>query len=256
MGVSRIEKAFEVLKVENKKAFIPYVMSGDKSLENTKEVIYRLDEMGATVIELGVPFSDPAADGPTIQEAGLKALNNKVTLKAIISMVKEIREKCEVPLILMTYINPVLQYGIDKFGADCKAVGVDGVIIPDLPMEELELVEKALTNNQLAIIPLVAPTTGAERIKELISRGSGFVYTVTVAGVTGARKNLSREVLELLDKVKSISNLPVVAGFGISSQEQINEIKNHCDGVVVGSKIVQLLAEDNFEEIEKLVKSC
>lgn len=256
MGVSRIEKAFEALKVENKKAFIPYVMSGDKSIENTKEVIYRLDEMGATVIELGVPFSDPAADGPTIQEAGLKALNNKVTLKAIISMVKEIREKSEVPLILMTYINPVLQYGIDKFGEDCKAVGVDGVIIPDLPMEELELVEKALTDNQLAIIPLVAPTTGAERIKELVSRGSGFVYTVTVAGVTGARKNLSNEVLELLDKVKSISNLPVVAGFGISSEEQINEIKNHCDGVVVGSKIVQLLAEDNFEEIEKLVRSC
>lgn len=254
MGVSRIEKAFEALKVENKKAFIPYVMSGDKSLEFTKEVIYKLDEMGATVIELGVPFSDPAADGPTILKAGLKAINNKVNLKAIIAMVREIREKSEVPLILMTYINPILQYGIDKFAADCKAVGVDGVIVPDVPMEEFGLIENQLKENQLALIPLVAPTTGVERMKELISRGSGFVYTVTVAGVTGARKELSGEVLELLDKVKSVSNLPVVAGFGISTVEQIKEVNNHCDGVVVGSKIVQLLEEDNFEEIEKLIK--
>lgn len=254
MGINRIEKAFEVLKEENKKAFIPYVMSGDKSLEHTKEVIYKLDEMGATVIELGVPFSDPVADGPTIQQAGLKALKNKVTLKAIISMVKEIREKCEVPLILMTYVNPILQYGIEKFAIDCKSVGVDGVIIPDLPMEELDLVEKQLKENEIAIIPLVAPTTGIERVKELIRKGSGFVYTVTVAGVTGARKNLSNEVLELLDKVKSVSDLPVVAGFGISSVEQIKEINNHCDGVVVGSRIVQLLEEGNFEEIEKLIK--
>lgn len=254
MGISRIEKAFEALKAENKKAFIPYVMSGDRSLEFTKEVIYKLDEMGATVIELGVPFSDPAADGPTILSAGLKAINNNVNLKAIISMVKEIREKCEVPLLLMTYVNPVLQYGIDKFAADCKNVGVDGVIIPDLPMEELELVEKQLNENEIAIIPLIAPTTGTERAKKIISRGSGFVYTVTVAGVTGARKNLGSDVLSLLDRIKSVSNLPVVAGFGISTVEQIKEINNYCDGVVVGSRIVQLLDEDNFEEIERLIK--
>lgn len=254
MGVSRIEKAFENLKVENKKAFIPYVMSGDKSLEYTKEVIYKLDEIGATVIELGVPFSDPGADGPTIQAAGLRALKNKVNLKAIIAMVKEIREKCEVPLILMTYVNPIIQYGIDKFTADCKAAGIDGVIVPDVPMEEFGLIENQLKENELALIPLVAPTTGVERMKELISRGSGFVYTVTIAGVTGARKELSEEVLNLLDKVKAVSSLPVVAGFGISTVEQINKVNNHCDGVVVGSKIVQLLQEDNFEEIEKLIK--
>lgn len=253
MGIKRIEEAFAKVKASEKKAFVPYVMCGDKSLEYTKEVIGKLEEYGATLIELGVPFSDPVADGDTIQRAGLAALKNKVNLKAIFNMVKEARETVKVPLVLMSYINPIYRFGLNKFADECEKNGIDGVIIPDVPLEEFELIEAQLKEKGIAIIPIVTPTSGVDRIKELSLRGSGFLYTVTVAGVTGARSSISEDSLQLLKRVKSVSYLPVIAGFGISTKEQIDLVKGYCDGVVVGSRIVQLAEEGNFEAIKELM---
>ncbi|OFI06089.1 tryptophan synthase alpha chain [Clostridium acetireducens DSM 10703] len=253
MGVSRINKAFKNLKLQNKKAIIPYIMAGDKGMEFTEKLVYTLEKLGATVIEIGVPFSDPVADGPTIQAAGKRALEKGVNIKQILDLVKKIRNNSSIPIVLMTYLNPVLQYGVEEFCNKCKEVQLDGLIIPDLPLEELEIVEPFAKKAELAIIPLVTLTSGKERIEVICRRGEGFIYTVTVTGVTGARKEMDSDLTKLLKEVKSISKLPVVAGFGISTNEQIKEITKYVDGVVVGSKIVDLAYREDFNGIAELM---
>lgn len=253
MGISRINQTFKNLEQKNKKAFIPYIMAGDGGIEYTEELIYLLEKSGATVIELGVPFSDPVADGPTIQAADERALKNGTNLYEIIELIEKVRRTSDIPIVLMTYLNPILQYGIERFCKMSSKAGADGIIVPDLPLEEWGIIEGYLAEYEMAMIPLVTPTSGEERIKTLCERGKGYVYTVTVAGVTGTRTELAKGINNLLEKVKKISSLPVVAGFGISTKEQVEEISKYADGVVVGSKIVELANKRDLEAIKALV---
>lgn len=251
--MNRFEKAFTALKENHTKAFIPYIMAGDGGLECLGDRLRILEKFGATAIEIGVPFSDPVADGPTIQRAGIRALEKGTTLKSIISELAKARLEVKVPIILMTYLNPIYRYGINEFVHDIQNAGVDGCIIPDLPIEEEEIITSQLEEVGIELIRLVTLTTPLERIKTIASKGKGFLYTVTIKGITGARNEYDSELNQFLKAVKAISPIPVLAGFGISTQEQIKDITKYCDGVIVGSKIVDLFNTENLEEMEALM---
>jgi tryptophan synthase alpha chain len=251
--MNRIAQSFEVLKNQERKAFIPYIMAGDGGLSNLTEYLVTLEKFGATLIEVGVPFSDPVADGPTIQRAGIRALQNGTTLRGIIAELSKARELVSVPIVLMTYLNPIYSYGISAFVEDIANAGVDGCIIPDLPIEEEDLIAMELEDKGIELIRLVTLTSPVERIKEIAKRGNGFLYTVTVKGITGTRNEFDQEVVEFLKRVKQVSPIPVVAGFGISNEKQINELTPHCDGVIVGSKIVDLLDKKDLIGLESFM---
>lgn len=251
--MNRLALTFNHLVKEGKKAFVPYIMAGDGGLGSLQERLKILEKLGAAAIEVGVPFSDPVADGPTIQLAGARALTNGTTLRGIIGELGRIRDEISVPLILMTYLNPIYSYGVNKFVRDLKYAGIDGCIIPDLPIEEEDLIAPILDEAQIELIRLVTLTTPLDRVKKITERGNGFIYTVTVKGVTGIRKEYNDELSQFLKKVKEISPIPILAGFGISNESQINDLIQYCDGVIVGSKIVEWFAENKLQEIEKLM---
>jgi tryptophan synthase alpha chain len=253
--MNRLQHTFSLLKTNNRKAFVPYIMAGDGGLDNLVNRMVLLEKFGATAIELGVPFSDPVADGPTIQRAGIRALENGTTLKGIISEVAKARRVVSIPIILMTYLNPIYSFGIEAFVKEISDAGVDGCIIPDLPIEEEDMIAPNLENVDVELIRLVTPTTPRERIKLISSKGNGFLYAVTVKGITGVRNEYDAELYQFLKSVQEISLIPVLAGFGISSEEQINKLTKHCDGVIVGSKIVDLFETNNLEEMEGLMSS-
>lgn len=251
--MNRIEQSFKTLNEQNRKAFIPYIMAGDGGLNILPETLTTLEKFGATLIEVGVPFSDPVADGPTIQQAGIRSLQNGTTLRGIIAELTKAREVVSIPIVLMTYLNPIYSYGISTFANDIAKAGVDGCIIPDLPIEEEDLLAAELENAGIELIRLVTLTSPRERIKEISSRGKGFLYTVTVKGITGTRNEFDQEVVEFLKRVKEVSPIPVVAGFGISTESQIKELTPHCDGVIVGSKIVDLLNKNDINGLESFM---
>jgi tryptophan synthase alpha chain len=246
MGVERITAAFQ----NGKKAFIPYVMGGDGDLQ---EQIRFLDEAGASIVEIGIPFSDPVADGPTIQRAGKRALDNGTTFEGIFQALAEVRREVQIPFVLMTYFNPILAFGKERFIGRCIEAGVDGIIVPDLPYEEQDIIAPLLREAHIALIPLVTITSPIERIEKITRESQGFVYAVTVAGVTGVRRDFEQELQTYLEKVKVHVQLPVVAGFGISTTEQIEEMIKVCDGVVVGSKVIELLENERRDEIRELI---
>ncbi|WP_251553749.1 tryptophan synthase subunit alpha [Neobacillus muris] len=248
--MNRIEQAFRQLTAVDGKAFIPYIMAGDGGLSCLVERLQLLEKFGATAIEVGVPFSDPVADGPTIQQAGIRALKNGTNLKDILVELSKARELVQIPIILMTYLNPIYSLGINRFVQEAQSAGVDGCIIPDLPMEEEEIILPQFLKAGVELIRLVTPTTPVERVRKISSKGSGFLYTVTVKGITGARGEFDGGLNAFLQTVKQVSPIPVVAGFGISNEEQIAELTKYCDGVVVGSKIVELFAKNNITELE------
>ncbi len=251
--MNRFEQAFSALKKNNKKAFVPYIMAGDGGLDCLVDRLIILERNGATAIEVGVPFSDPVADGPTIQRAGIRALENGTTLKGIIAEIRKARQEVSVPILLMTYLNPIYSYGINEFVKDIRLAGVDGCIIPDLPIEEEEIITPQLEEAEIELIRLVTLTTPMERIKTISSKGKGFLYTVTIKGITGARNEYDSELNQFLLAIKEVSPIPVLAGFGISSQDQILDLSKYCDGVIVGSKIVDLFNSQNLLELEKLM---
>lgn len=251
--MNRLEQTFTDLVKERKKAFVPYIMAGDGGLECLPGRLKTLEKFGATAIEIGVPFSDPVADGPTIQQAGIRALENGTTLKAIIREVASARSEISIPLILMTYLNPIYAYGINQFIQDIKNAGVDGCIIPDLPIEEEEMISSQLEEAQIELIRLVTLTTPVDRLRTIASRGKGFLYTVTVKGITGVRNEYNQDLNQFLKTVCEISPIPVLAGFGVSTEAQIRELTEFCDGVIVGSRIVDLFNANNFAEMEKLM---
>lgn len=251
--MNRIEETFQIVKETDSKAFVPYIMAGDGGLDCLVERLTLLEKFGAAAIEVGVPFSDPVADGPTIQQAGIRALDNGTTLKAIIAELAKARDVVKIPIILMTYLNPIYAYSIPKFVEDAQKAGVDGCIIPDLPPEEEEMIAPELAAAGIELIRLVTLTTPLERIKQIAGKGKGFLYTVTVKGITGTRNEFDKDLHRFLQAVKEVSPIPVLAGFGISSQEQMLEISKYCDGVVVGSKIVDLFAKNRLEELETLM---
>ncbi len=236
---NRISKQFQKLKSEKSGGFIPFIVAGDPDLETTGELILDIAKRGVDVIELGVPFSDPVADGVTIQASGERALRNKFGVDEILKIVGEVRTKgCETPVILFSYFNPILQFGLEKFAEKAVENGVDGILITDLIPEEAGAFHKILTDKNLSLIMLAAPTSSDERLKKICEKASGFVYAVSRAGVTGARTELSNDAKNLVERIRKFTALPVAVGFGISNSEQVAETQSYADAAVVGSAIV------------------
>jgi tryptophan synthase alpha chain len=237
--VGRIADAFETLRVSGAKGFIPYITAGDPDLATTEEIIIELANAGATVIELGVPFSDPMADGPVIQRASERALKHGSGLTEILAMVRSVRERVSIPIILFSYFNPLLQYGVERLVSEAHEVGIDGVLVTDLTPEEAGSFHKALREQELDMIFLVAPTSTDARLQLITRQASGFIYAVSRAGVTGTRESVSVEAELLVERVRKFSKLPIAVGFGISNREQVGDVQRYADAVVVGSAIVQ-----------------
>lgn len=237
--MNRIKKVFKKLKAQNKKAFIPYIMAGDPSIEKTKEIVIMFEECGADIVELGVPFTDPLADGPTIQRAAERALKNGVTLKKVIALVKDLRQKTKIPLVLMTYYNPVFKYGEERFIADAKDAGVDGVIIPDLPPDEAGEFTRLAKNAAIASIFLLAPTSTEDRIRKVASASTGFIYYVSITGITGAQLLLDGSIEKSINGIHRITDKPVAVGFGVSTPDEAKAVAGISDGVVIGSAIIK-----------------
>ncbi|MFC4768940.1 tryptophan synthase subunit alpha [Effusibacillus consociatus] len=237
--MSRIESVFERLKAKGETAFIPFITVGDPNLEWTERIVSDLEKAGADIIELGIPYSDPLADGPVIQEAALRSLNQGTKITDAFELVRNLRQSgVQVPLILFTYVNPVIQWGVDNFFASAKEVGADGVIIPDLPYEESEEARLAAAKYEVDLIPLIAPTS-RQRIERIAKDATGFVYCVSSLGVTGMRNQLSAELPEFVGSVRAATSLPIAVGFGVSTPEQAEQIRGFADGVIVGSAIVR-----------------
>lgn len=255
MGIRTIENRISDILGENKKLFIPYIMCGDGGFDKTKKVIQLLENSGASIIEIGIPFSDPIADGPSIQSAGQRALDGGITLQKTLTFLKSIPPNNDVPRIIMSYLNPIVQYGFEAFFSLLRESHISGLIIPDLPLEEYNMILPYTDQYGIAIIPLIAPSTGLDRMADILKLTHGFVYAITVNNTTGGRSEFSDEVLNRLKLIKENTTMPVVAGFGISTIEQIKTLGSYCDGVVVGSKIVDLAKDDKFDEIEKLMKA-
>lgn len=241
---SRIEQRFKELKQQRKKAFIAFLTAGDPTLDVTRRLVLALEDCGVDIIELGVPFSDPLADGPTIQAASQRALRKGVNLPKILKMVAQIRKSSQVPLALMTYYNPVFRYGEKRLVEDAVRAGVDGIIIPDLPPEEAAVLIKAAKKNHLATIFFVAPTSTSERIKLICRVSTGFIYYVSLTGVTGVRKKLPPDLIRNIRNLKRRCAKSVCVGFGISHAAQVKNLSKVCDGVIVGSAIVKAVEKN------------
>lgn len=248
--MSRLAACFSALQKQHSKALVTFITAGDPDLAATEEMIHVLEAAGADVIELGVPFSDPMADGPTIQLSSERALASGTTLHGILEVVKKVRTRSQIPIILMGYLNPVHAYGYDSFCRDAAEAGVDGVLLVDMPPEESHDLAGPARRNGLDVIYLLTPTSDAARIAAVERLGSGFVYYVTVTGVTGARTTVSNTLAQELFRVKQSVSLPVMAGFGISTPDQAVEVGGLADGIVVGSAIVKLFEKYRGKELK------
>lgn len=237
----RIEKNLRYLREKRKKGLIIYITAGDPDLETTEKLVYTIAEAGADIIELGIPFSDPLADGVTIQQASQRALEKNANIPKILATVKKIRKKISIPLALMTYYNPVYCYGLERFTRDGQKAGVDGFIIPDLPLEESEELRNIVNESGLALISFLAPNSTLERIKAVAQKAQGFIYCVSVTGVTGTRENFTPQILGMIEKIRFYTDIPLAIGFGISSPEQAQKIVKYADAIIVGSAIVKLI---------------
>ena len=247
--MNRIEDRMAILQAEGKKAFITYITAGLPDMEGTKRIIKAQYEAGIDVIELGIPFSDPVADGSVIQNASYKAIQNGVTLKKCFKMVEELREECQVPLVFMMYYNTILHYGLDNFAKKCNEVGVDGIIVPDLPFEEQEELSLAIKNagDSTILLQLVAPVS-KQRIPKIVENARGFIYCVSSMGLTGQEADFHKNVSEYLKEVKKTSKVPVMMGFGIRTPEDVENFKDIIDGAIVGTHFIKLMEESGYDE--------
>ena len=239
------------------KAFIPFITSGDPSLDVTEELVYAMEEVGADLIELGIPFSDPTAEGPVIQAANLRALSGGVTTDKVFDMVEKIRKKSSIPLVFMTYANVVFSYGTERFCKRASEVGMDGLILPDVPFEEKEEFDTVCKKYDLELISLIAPTSH-ERIAMIAKEANGFVYCVSSLGVTGVRSDITTDIQAMVDLVKSQQDIPCAVGFGISTPEQCKKMADQSDGAIVGSAIVKICAKygkDCVPHVKEFVKN-
>jgi tryptophan synthase alpha chain len=251
--VRRIERVFKSLKARGEKALIPFITAGDPDLATTRALALTMAKRGADLLELGVPFSDPLADGPTIQAASNRAVMAGVHLVDVLNLAGELRRETDIPLILMGYYNPILQYGLERTASEAAAKGVDGFIIPDLPPEEAGPWRAAAAQAGVAAIFLAAPTSGAARIKKMGRLTHGFLYYVSVTGITGARRELPADLVAALTEVRALVNCPLAVGFGISTPQQVASLAPYVDGVVVGSAIVSRVAKLKEQGLEKLL---
>ena len=243
---NRIQQTFKDLQTKGGKALIPYIMAGDPSLEVTESLVLTLAEGGADLIELGVPFSDPIADGPVIQQAAERALQSGTTLKKILLTVRSLRKKTQVPLIFMAYYNTIMAMGLEKFCEEAVSAGVDGLIVPDLPPEESDaLYQATMAAGGPVVIFLLAPTSTPQRRKEVIKRTHGFIYYVSLTGITGAQLTDLTQVQKNVQAIQRNSRKPVAVGFGISTPEQAHNVAQFADGVIIGSALVRTIAEQH-----------
>ncbi|MBI3753563.1 MAG: tryptophan synthase subunit alpha [Deltaproteobacteria bacterium] len=243
-GENRIEETFARLKAKGEKALITFITAGDPNFKTSKEIIFELEKSGADIVELGIPFSDPMADGPTIQAASERALKKGATLRGVLELVRDVRKKSRIPIVLFGYYNPIFVYGADRFARDAKKAGADGVLVVDLPPEEAAELKTHTNKNGLDLIFLLTPTSDDNRMRLVASQASGFIYYVSVAGITGARKELSDTIQKYVKKVKRFTPLPVGVGFGISTPEQAGEVSKWADAVIVGSAIVKVIEQN------------
>jgi len=262
---NRIQQTFDDLKTKREKALIPYIMAGDPSLDVTESLVLTLAEGGADLIELGVPFSDPIADGPVIQQAAERALQSGTTLKKILSTVRSLRTKTPVPIIFMAYYNTILAMGLEKLCAEAVSAGVDGLIVPDLPPEESEeLYNATKTAGGPVVIFLLAPTSTPQRRKEVIKRTHGFIYYVSLTGITGAQLPDLNQVKKNVQTIQKMAKKPVAVGFGIATPEQARNVALFSDGVIIGSALVRNISEHhqdsefltNLKTLTKNLKSA
>ena len=236
--MSRISKKFTQLTTEGRKGFIPFVTAGDPDLDTSLAIIIKLAEFGADIIELGVPFSDPMADGPTIQRSSERALKNGTTLRNVIDLAAEFRKQNDVPIVLFSYFNPILRFGLTEFESAAADAGIDGLLLTDVIEDEAAQISKRLAAKNIDLISLVAPTTTDERLETICGHARGFIYAVSRAGVTGAREVTSSSAETLVRRARQYTDLPVAVGFGISTAEQITDVWRYADAAVVGSAIV------------------
>jgi tryptophan synthase alpha chain len=240
--MKRIEKTFSLLREKSEKALVLFLTAGDPDMVATEVLVPALAEAGADIIELGFPFSDPMADGPIIQASSERALKGGATLKGILAGVRRIRQKTAAPIVLMGYYNPVFCYGLEAFARDAAEAGVDGLLTVDLPPEEAGELRRHLRNHGLAYITLVAPITPAERAEKLVRESEGYVYYVSMTGVTGSREIKAEDIEEEVSRLKGLSSVPVAVGFGISTPADVEAVAGFADGVVVGSALVKIIA--------------
>lgn len=256
-----LSETFSRLRQQGKVALIPYITAGDPDLSTTAKALKLLDSCGSDIIELGVPYSDPLADGPVIQAAATRALARGTNFDAILTMLKEVVPQITCPIALFSYYNPILKRGIGNFMTTIKDVGIHGLVVPDVPLEETELLRREALKNGIELVLLTTPTTPIDRMKAIVDMSEGFVYLVSSIGVTGARSSVSSRVQSLLQEIKEASNKPVAVGFGISAPEHVKQIAGWgADGVIVGSAMVKLLGdakspEEGLKELEAFTKS-
>ena len=249
-SLSKVDQKFFELKNNKKLALMPFIMAGDPNIEITSEILLKLQENGADLIELGIPYSDPLADGPVIQLAASRALKSGTTTRKVITLLESIKGKLKIPIILFSYLNPLLCFGFEHFCEMASSAGVSGLIIPDLPLEEAYKFSKIVGDHSMDLILLVAPTTPLERMKQISNHTKGFTYLVSVTGVTGERNKMENRVENLIAKLKDVNSNPIAVGFGISTPEHVNKVREWgADGVIIGSAFVKRISCSSEKEV-------
>lgn len=249
--MNRISSKFNCLKERKEKALIPFITAGDPNLNKTIDLVLAMEKAGADIIELGIPYSDPLADGVTIQNSSNRALLNGAKISKIMDTVKRIREKSQIPLVYLVYYNSIFKYGVEKFVRECNESGIDGIIIPDLPIEERKDIIEIADKYNIYLIPLIAPTS-KERIRKITDGARGFIYCVSINGVTGTRDDIDTNIEQYINIVSQYSDIPKAIGFGISNAQMARKFKHYCDGIIVGSAIVKIIEE--FKTDSKLIE--
>ena len=254
--MGRIGDKFESLRAKNEKALVVYLTAGDPSLAVTKELIFELEKAGVDILEIGVPFSDPTADGPVIQAASQRALKTGTTLASVLKMVADIRLSSQIPIVLFGYFNPIFAFGVEKFARKASEAGVDGVLVVDLPPEEARELRVYSDAAGLDFISLVAPTSGKDRMKTILKTATGFLYYVSITGVTGTAAPKVEDVAREVGKIRKLTKMPIAVGFGISNAKQAKAIGAVADGIVIGSAVVKLIDENrNNRELVKVISN-
>jgi len=249
-SLSKVDEKFCELKNNKKLALMPFIMAGDPNIEITYEILLKLQENGADLIELGIPYSDPLADGPVIQVAASRALNSGTNPRKVITLLESLKGKLNIPVILFSYLNPLLSFGFEKFCEMASNAGVSGLIVPDLPLEEAYKFSKIVSNHSMDLILLVAPTTPFERMKQISNHTKGFTYLVSVTGVTGERNKMENRVENLIAKLKDVNSNPIAVGFGISTPEHVNKVREWgADGVIIGSAFVKRISSSSEKDV-------
>ncbi|MDA9692872.1 tryptophan synthase subunit alpha [Prochlorococcus sp. AH-736-N03] len=248
--LSKVDEKFFDLKNNKKLALMPFIMAGDPNIEITSEILLRLQENGADLIELGIPYSDPLADGPVIQVSASRALKSGTSPRKVIKLLESLKGKLNIPIILFSYLNPLLCFDFEKFCEMASNAGVSGLIVPDLPLEEAFKFSKIVSNHSMDLILLVAPTTPFERMKQISNHTKGFTYLVSVTGVTGERNKMENRVENLIAKLKDVNSNPIAVGFGISTPEHVNKVREWgADGVIIGSAFVKRISSSSEKDV-------